>query len=88
MRAVDPLLEEAAVEAEELMRAMEICGFDGCHLAWSDSYWVLFVEGGRIPANTLLISGVVVSDLRQSSAKFQLRWRICSLMKTEKASVI
>jgi hypothetical protein len=45
MRAVDPLLEEAAVEAEELMRAMEICGFDGCHLAWSDSYWVLFVEG-------------------------------------------
>ena len=27
---IDPILEEAAEEAEELMRAMEDCGFDGC----------------------------------------------------------
>jgi|TARA_A100001391_G_scaffold161634_1_gene120549 hypothetical protein len=42
---IDPILEEAAEEAEELMRAMEDCGFDGCCVAWSNNYWVLFVEG-------------------------------------------
>jgi|TARA_R110002020_G_scaffold10589_1_gene40364 hypothetical protein len=45
MNKYDAALEEAYDEAQSLMRAMETCGFDGCHLSWTQGYWVLFVEG-------------------------------------------
>ena len=45
MNEYDRAFEEAYDEAQDLMRAMEDCGFDGCQLSWVDGYWVLFVEG-------------------------------------------
>tara|TARA_R110000824_G_scaffold399804_2_gene605799 strand:- start:343 stop:579 length:237 start_codon:yes stop_codon:yes gene_type:complete len=45
MNEYDIAFEEALDEAQDLMRAMETCGFSGCQLSWADGYWVLFVEG-------------------------------------------